>query len=139
RLSFECAGVTARDTVLVAVAMDRCFIAGLAYWLGLRELGCAVARVGAGAPLLVLEMIERLQPTAIVAVPSFLKLVANKAHETGFDLANCSVQKAVCIGEPIREAELTLNTSGRAIDEQWGAKVFSTYGVTELANSLCEC
>ncbi|MEO6787823.1 MAG: phenylacetate--CoA ligase family protein, partial [Chthoniobacteraceae bacterium] len=28
QLSFECAGLTARDTVLVAVAMDRCFMAG---------------------------------------------------------------------------------------------------------------
>jgi phenylacetate-CoA ligase len=25
------------------------------------------------------------------------------------------------------------------IENSWGAKVFSTYGVTELANSLCEC
>jgi phenylacetate-CoA ligase len=45
-LSFECASLTPQDTVLVAVAMDRCFIAGLAYWMGLRELGCATARVG---------------------------------------------------------------------------------------------
>ena len=46
RLSFACAGLTASDTVLVAVAMDRCFMAGLAYWLGLRELGCGIVRVG---------------------------------------------------------------------------------------------
>jgi len=68
--SFECVGLDKSDTVLVAVAIDRCFIAGLAYWLGLREIGCAVARVGPASPLLVMEMIERLQPTAIVAVPS---------------------------------------------------------------------
>src|SRR5579863_3517091 len=78
--SFECAGLTANDTVLVAVAMDRCFIAGLAYWLGLRELGCSVARVGPSSPLLVLEMIERVKPTAIVAVPSFLRVIAEKAR-----------------------------------------------------------
>src|SRR5262249_598530 len=55
RLSFECAGLAANDAVLVAVAMDRCFIAGLAYWLGLRDLGCSVARVGPSAPALVLD------------------------------------------------------------------------------------
>ena len=44
--SFQCAGLTLRDTVLVAVAMDRCFIAGLAYSMGLRNLGCAAAPVG---------------------------------------------------------------------------------------------
>jgi len=139
RLSFGCAGLTANDTVLVAVAMDRCFMAGLAYWLGLRELGCGIVRTGAASPMLVLEMIERVQPTAIVAVPSFVRLVADKARETGFDLKNCSVKKAVCIGEPIRDRALTLNASGRAIEAAWGAKLYSTYGVTELANSLCEC
>ncbi len=139
KISFGCAGVQAGDTVLVAVAMDRCFMAGLAYWLGLRELGCAVVRTGASSPLLVLEMIERVQPTVIVAVPSFLRLIAEKALEVKFDLQHCPVNKAVCIGEPIRDSGLVLNASGRAIEAAWGAKVYSTYGVTELANSLCEC
>jgi phenylacetate-CoA ligase len=139
RLSFECAGLTARDTVLVAVAMDRCFMAGMAYWLGLRELGCAIVRAGAASPLLVLEMIARAQPAAIVAVPSFLRLLAEKARETGFDLQNCPVRKAVCIGEPVRDAALALNAQGRAIQSAWPARIYSTYGVTELANSLCEC
>jgi phenylacetate-CoA ligase len=139
RLSFSCAGLTANDTVLVAVAMDRCFMAGLAYWLGLRELGCGIVRTGAASPMLVLEMIGRVRPTVIVGVPSFLRLVADKARETGFDLKNCSVGKVVCIGEPIRDRALALNASGRTIESAWGAKVYSTYGVTELANSLCEC
>jgi phenylacetate-CoA ligase len=139
KLSFDCVGLTARDTVLIAVAMDRCFMAGLAYWLGLREIGCAVVRTGATSPLLVLEMIQRVQPTVIVGVPSFLRLVADKAREAGIDLKNSSVKKAVCIGEPIRDAAFVLNTSGKAIEESWGVKVYSTYGVTELANSLCEC
>jgi phenylacetate-CoA ligase len=139
RLSFECAGITSNDTVLVAVALDRGFIAGLAYWLGLREIGCSIVRVGPSSAVLVLEMIERVQPAAIVAVPSFLRVIAEKAQETGFDLANCSVKKAICIGEPIRHRTLALNASGRGIESAWGARVYSTYGVTELANSLCEC
>ena len=139
RLSFEFAGLTARDTVLLAVTMDRCFMAGLAYWLGLRELGCAVVRAGAPSPLFVLEMIARAEPTAIVGVPSFLRVIAEKARETGFDLKNCSVKKAICIGEPVRDPSLALNASGRAIETAWEARVYSTYGVTELANSLCEC
>jgi phenylacetate-CoA ligase len=131
RQSFECAGLTANDTVLLAVTLDRCFIAGLAYWLGLRKLGCAVARVGPSSPVLVAEMVERLQPTAIVSVPSFLRIVAEKAK--------VCVPKAVCIGEPVRDRDFSLNAAGRAIEAGWNARVFATYGVTELASSLCEC
>lgn len=139
KLSFECVGLTAGDTVLVATAMDRCFIAGAAYWLGLRELGCAVARVGASSPAYALEVMQRLRPTAIVAVPSFLRLIAAKAQESGIDLREGSVKKLVCIGEPIRDRSFALNAAGRTLEATWGAKLFSTYGVTELANSLCEC
>lgn len=139
QLSFGCAGLTARDTVLVAVALDRCFMAGMAYWLGLRETGCGIIRTGATSPLLVLEMIQRAQPTAIVGVPSFLRIVAGKAREAGLDLKQTAVQKLICIGEPIRDASFRLNHAGAALEAAWGAKVFSTYGVTELANSLCEC
>ena len=131
RQSFECAGLTANDTVLLAVTLDRCFIAGLAYWLGLRKLGCAVTRVGPSSPVLVAEMVERLHPTAIVSVPSFLRIVAEKAK--------VSVKKAVCIGEPVRDRDFSLNTAGRAIETGWSTRVFATYGVTELASSLCEC
>jgi len=139
KISFECAGLTPRDTVLVAVALDRCFMAGLAYWLGLREIGCGIVRTGAAAPLLVLEMIQRASPTAIVGVPSFLRIVADKAREAGISLRESSVKKLICIGEPIRDASFQLNHSGAALESAWGAKVYSTYGVTELANSLCEC
>lgn len=139
QLSFGCAGLTVRDTVLVAVAMDRCFMAGQAYWLGLREIGCGMVRTGAASPLLVLEMIQRVQPTAIVGVPSFLRIVADKAREAGVDLKQSSVKKLICIGEPIRDAAFQLNHSGAALEAVWGARVYSTYGVTELANSLCEC
>ncbi len=139
RLSFECAGLTAKDTVLVAVAMDRCFIAGLAYSLGLRELGCAAVRVGPGSPALALEMIERTRPTAIVGVPSYLRVIAAKAREAGFILKRAGVRKAVCIGEPVRDRSFALNAAGADIEAEWGAKIYSTYGVTELANALCEC
>jgi phenylacetate-CoA ligase len=72
-------------------------------------------------------------------VPSFLRVIADKAREARFNLKTGTVRKAICIGEPVRDRTLGLNASGRAIEEAWGAKVYSTYGVTELANSLCEC
>jgi phenylacetate-CoA ligase len=105
----------------------------------LRETGCGIVRTGAANPLLVLEMIERVQPTAMVAVPSFLRLLADKARAAGKDLRQAGIKKVICIGEPIRDRALTLNSSGAAIEAAFAARVYSTYGVTELANSLCEC
>ncbi len=139
QLSFTGAGFTAADTVLLAVAMDRCFIAGMAYYLGLRKLGCAVIRVGAATPAMHLDMIRRVRPTAVVSVPSFLARLADKAAEAKFNLAACGIRKAVCIGESIRQNDFSLNRAGLAVEQSWGAKAFSTYGVTELAASLCEC
>ncbi len=138
-LSFACAGFTAADTVLLAVAMDRCFIAGMAYFLGLRKLGCAVIRVGPSTPAMHFDMIRRVHPTAVVSVPSFLAHLADKAAEAKFDLAAAGIRKAVCIGEAVRENDFSLSRAGLALEKSWGAKIFSTYGVTELAASLCEC
>ena len=138
-LSFTCAGLTSGDIVLLAVTMDRCFMAGLAYFEGLRRIGCTVVRVGSGAPAMLLSLLDRLQPTAIVSVPSFLKRVAGYASEKGIDLRPSPVAKLICIGEPIRDTDLTLNPLGRRIGDAWGASVFSTYGATELAVSMCEC
>ena len=138
-LSFACAGFTEADTVLLAVAMDRCFIAGMAYFLGLRKLGCAIVRVGPSTPSMHLDMLRRVSATAIVGVPSFLLLLAEKAAEAKLPLAGFGARKAVCIGEPVRDPGFKLNRAGQNIAQYWNAGVFSTYGVTELAASLCEC
>lgn len=139
RLSFGCAGLAAGDVVLVAVTLDRCFVAGLAYWMGLQDLGCAAVRTGMASPGLVLDMIERVRPTAIVSVPSFLRIVAGTARERGIDLAGGPVRKVIAIGEPVRDAGFAPNAAGRALEKDWNARVYSTYGITELASSLCEC
>lgn len=135
-LCFRAIGFTPEETVLLGVTLDRCFIAGLAYWLGLRRLGCSVVRVGAGVPSMHLDLIGRLRPTAIVAVPSFLRHIAEQA---GPELAKTGVRRLVCIGEPVRLPTFELNPLGASLEAAWGARVFSTYGNTELACSLCEC
>jgi phenylacetate-CoA ligase len=65
--------------------------------------------------------------------------VANKAQEFGVDLRKASVRKAICIGEPVRSADGPLNAAGESIESSWGTRAFSTYGVTELSGSCCEC
>lgn len=138
-LSFSCVGLTKKDTVILAVTMDRCFMAGLAYFEGLRKIGATTVRIGTASPIMVLNLMGRFGATAIVSVPSFLKKIAGYAVEKGLDLAKLSVNKLVCIGEPVRAKGFKLTPLGKHISEAWGAKAYSTYGVTEIATSFCEC
>jgi phenylacetate-CoA ligase len=138
-LCFRRVGLSPGDAVVLAVTMDKCFMAGLAYFQGLRRLGVTAIRVGAGSPAMLLSMIERLRPTAIVSVPSFLKRVGEYANQQGFNLAESTVRKLICIGEPVRQSDWKLTSLGSHIANQWNAQVFSTYGITELASSFCEC
>jgi len=139
QLCFTRAGLSAGDVVLLAVTMDKCFMAGLAYFEGLRKLGATAVRVGAGSPAMLLSMLQRLGATGIISVPSFLKRVGEFAKEQAIDLRTSGVRKLICIGEPIRDVDWTLTPLGARIAHDWNASLHSTYGITELASSLCEC
>jgi phenylacetate-CoA ligase len=138
-LSFRCAGLSASDTVALAVTLDRCCMAGLAYFMGLRRLGAAVARVGPASPVMALDLLRRTAATAVVGVPSFLAQVWQRATASTSDTLDLSVRLAVGIGEPVRDRGFQLNATGEAISAGNRIRVASSYGVTELASSACEC
>ncbi|HLV45674.1 MAG TPA: hypothetical protein VKY32_01410, partial [Flavobacterium sp.] len=51
-ISLACTGIQKGDVVQLMTTIDRRFVAGLAYFLGLRKLGAGVIRIGAGTPQL---------------------------------------------------------------------------------------
>src|SRR5690606_12993487 len=114
----------------LAVTIDKCFMAGLAYFEGLRRIGATVIRVGAGSPAMLLGMAKRLGATAIVSVPSFLRRVNAYARQEGIDPAALGIRRLICIGEPVRDIDWGLNPLGADIAQAWQAQVQSTYGVT---------
>jgi phenylacetate-CoA ligase len=134
-------GVDARpgDCFLLCVTLDRCFIAGLAYYSGLIKLGASVIRSGSGQAARQWELINRCKPKGIVGVPSFLLKMAQWGEEKGYNPAGSSVSTLVTIGEPIRKSDQTHTALGQKLEEAWGAKVFSSYGATELETAFCEC
>jgi phenylacetate-CoA ligase len=138
-ISFAACGVTTGDVVLLTCTMDRCFIAGLAYFLGIRSLGAAAVRNGLNSPASHLEIIIRSRPTVIVGVPSFLLKLGRYLESQGHDPRRAGVSKLVCIGEPLRDKDMSLLRMGANLEEIWGAKVFSTYASSETITSFCEC
>ncbi|WP_245566940.1 phenylacetate--CoA ligase family protein [Christiangramia portivictoriae] len=137
--SFKLAGITKLDKVLITTTLDRRFMAGMAYFLGLRKLGAGAIRTGGGLPALQWESVFRFKPTYIIAVPSFLLKLIQYAQENGIDYQNCSIQAAICIGEPLRTSDFKLNSLGKKISSLWDIKLFSTYASTEMATAFTEC
>ncbi|HVW96885.1 MAG TPA: AMP-binding protein [Mucilaginibacter sp.] len=137
--SFLCADGSANDTYQLMLTLDRQFMAGIAYYLGIRRIGAGIIRLGPGVPSLQWETIRRLKPTAIVAVPSFILKLINYANEAGIDINGTSVKKAICIGENIRNNDFSLNILGKKITEAWNIQLFSTYASTEMQTAFTEC
>lgn len=139
KISFACAGVKPNDIVQLMTTMDKRFMAGLAYFLGLRLLGAGIIRVGNGIPELQWDTINRVKPNTIMCVPSFILHIIKYAEEHGIDYRHSSVKKVVCIGENLREQDFSLNLLGRRIKEKWDIELYSTYASTEMATTFAEC
>ena len=138
-ISFTCADGTPEDIYQLMLTLDRQFMAGIAYYEGIRKLGAGLVRVGHGLPAMQLETIQRLKPTILVAVPSFIVKLIEIARLQGIDLNDSSVKRIVCIGESLRTNDFELNTLGRKIMDSWNVKLYSTYASTEMQTAFTEC
>jgi len=138
-ISFSCADTTEKDIYQLMVTMEKRFMAGLAYFLGLRKLGAGVIRIGPGLQELQFESIHRFSPTGLITVPSFIPKLIEYAEKHDIDFKNSSIKKAVCIGESIRNTDFSLNTLGKKITEKWDIKLYSTYASTEMGTAFTEC
>jgi len=138
-ISFACTGAKPGEIFQLMTTMDKRFMAGLAYFLGIRKLGAGIVRVGNGVPELQWESIERFKPSTIICVPSFIVKLVEYAQKSGIDYRRSSVRKAVCIGENLREQNFSLNLLGQRIKSLWDIELYSTYASTEMGASFTEC
>jgi phenylacetate-CoA ligase len=137
--SMQYAGVTEKDKVQLTVTLDRRFMAGLAYFSGLRKLGAGIVRVGPGNPELQWDTILRINPTVLIAVPSFILRLIEFAEQKGIDYKSSSIRKIICVGEPIRNQDFSINEISRKIAVKWPVMLHSTYASTEMSTAFTEC
>lgn len=138
-MAYKGAGVSIEDRVLLTVTLDRCFIAGLAYYSGATRLGAAAVRSGPGQPERQWHVIETLKPRIIVGVPTFLYELGRWGLDHGVDVRNSSIDTIVTIGEPARQPDHCPTSLGRKLIDIWQANLASSYGATELETAFCEC
>lgn len=139
KLSFEISNIDKNDHVLLTTALDGSFVAGLAYYLGLKEIGTSVIRAGSKNMFMQADVINRYNITAIVGVPSNLIKLYRYMQNNHYDGAN-QITKLVLIGESIRNRDFTLNQLGIRLSKCFPyARLYSTYANTETCTSFCEC
>jgi phenylacetate-CoA ligase len=91
--------------------------AGVNFDESLGEFGCAVVPAGPGQTELLVDVLRKLPVTGYVGTPSFLKIIAARARELGFDpRADFSLECAL--------------TSAEALPESLRAELEETYGIT---------
>ena len=137
--SFECAGLKPGNIVQLMTTLDKRFMAGLAYFLGIREMGASVIRVGNGIPELQWDTIMRLQPDTVMCVPSFILKLIQYAEEHHIDYRNSSIRRIIGIGEGLRNQDFSLNLLGNRIREKWDVQLFAIYSSMEMGATFSEC
>ncbi|MBS1644576.1 MAG: AMP-binding protein [Bacteroidetes bacterium] len=137
--SFLCADGQPGDTYQLALTLDRMFMAGMAYYSGIRAMGASVIRTGPGLPQMQWETIQRMGTNSLVAVPSFLLNLMTWAKEHGISLQQSGIKKVICIGENLRNPDFTLRDLAGKIHAEWPIQLYGTYAATELQTAFTEC
>lgn len=139
RASISCTGAGESDVFQLLTTIDRQFMAGLAYYLGVQELGAGMVRIGPGVPALQWKSIFENKVTVLIAVPSFIITLIDYAKKNGINYQNSTVKKIICIGESLREDDFSLNVLGKRIKQDWDVDLHSTYASTEMGAAFTEC
>jgi phenylacetate-CoA ligase len=96
---------------------------------GLAKLGCCVIPAGVGQTEMQIAAMASLKPSAYVGTPSFLKIIVEKALETGADIA--SMNKALVGGE-------ALPASLRGWLRDHGVRTLQMYATADLGTIAYE-
>jgi phenylacetate-CoA ligase len=127
--SFAACGFTEGDIVL------NCFAyhltpAGAMFEEGANNLGCAVIPAGIGNSEIQVQVAAHLKANAYVGLPSYLKVLLEKAAEADLTL---SLEKAFVIAEKLPES------LRRELQDTHGIKTRQGYGTAEVGAIAYEC
>jgi phenylacetate-CoA ligase len=133
--AFHGFGVRKNDIVFFAFSYGT-FIGFWGAHYGCEKMGCLVLPSGNMATENRVRLIAEMGATVVCATPTYALRLAQEARNLGIDLPNGSVRRVIVSGEPAGSIPATK----RLIEEQWGAKVGDTAGMTELGTIMMfEC
>ncbi len=119
------AGVTSQDTAQISFGYGL-FTGGFGLHYGLEYLGATVVPFSSGNTERQLSLMKDFQTSVLVSTPSFALYMAEKAREQGLNPREYSLRLGLFGGEPCPE------NMRREIENQWGIRATSNYGLTEV-------
>jgi phenylacetate-CoA ligase len=129
--AFRIAGLLPTD--IVAHCLNYALYAGgIADHMAIEASGATVVPVGIGQSRRLLDLIPRLEITALFGTLSFPAYLAGRAREAGIEPAALGLRHIVTAGEP--GAGLTAMREG--IQRDWGASVADTFGMSDVWSTM---
>ena len=138
-LSFHSMGITADDRALLFIDMNRWSLAGIGCYRGLTLMGANTGRAGEENSDLCRQYLDAFKPTVLAGMPSFLRRLAIELEKSEYAFKESGIRKLVCVGENIKNRDMTVNTIGKRLENMWGALTYDNYSITEINDSFCEC
>ncbi|WP_366922376.1 AMP-binding protein [Metallumcola ferriviriculae] len=130
--ALKAAGFTAAERVINTFSYHLT-PAGFMFDSGLRALGCTVIPAGTGNKELQLTMIQQIEVSGFVGLPSYLMALIKDAEDQGLNFADShNIDKALVTAEP-------LPGSLRHELEQRGIDTYQSYGTADLGCVAYEC
>jgi phenylacetate-CoA ligase len=120
-------GVRAHDIVHVGFGLGM-FVGGIAAHYGVQRIGAMSVPIGTTDSAQQVEFLVDLQPTVIIATPSFGLYLAEVLRKKGIVLDDLALRVGVFGGEPGAASAHTR----RALEDGLGIKAFDWYGSAEV-------
>jgi phenylacetate-CoA ligase len=108
--------------------------AGISFDESLGEFGCAVIPAGPGSTELQVQILGQLEVTGYVGTPSFLKIIADKAHEQGV-----KPREAFSLEVALTSAEALPDALREELEETYDCIVRQLYGSADGLLPCFEC
>ncbi len=133
--AFRIAGLRPGDTVAHCLNYAL-YAGGIADHMAIEASGATVVPVGVGQSRRLLDLIPRLNISAIFGTLSFPAYLAMRAREAGLEPAGLGLRHIVTAGEP----GAGLAAVRAEIEHQWGASVTDTFGMSDVWSTMAgEC
>ena len=129
--AFRIAGLVPDD--IVAHCLNYALYAGgIADHMAIEASGATVVPVGVGQSRRLLDLIPRLEITALFGTLSFPAYLAGRAREAGIEPRELGLRRIVTAGEP----GAGLAAVREEIERDWGAGVADTFGMSDVWSTM---